>query len=275
MKISAKLFMHAALCMGVLFLLLPLYLALVAASHDANAFMHAPFPLLPSTHLFTNIKDVLWHGLAATGGTPLLRLLLNSLCMALIIALGKLMLAMLSAFALVYFKFPFKNLAFALIFVTLMLPIEVRIIPTFEVLASLDGLNSYWGLTVPLMASATATFLFRQYFKNLSADLVDAARLDGAGPLRFFWDILLPLSKTQFAALFVILFVYGWNQYLWPLVMTTDTDMATVVMGLRYLSGVADQAPEWHHIMAVALLALLPPCALVVFLQRWFLQGLK
>lgn len=275
MKIGAKFFVHAALLMGVLFLLLPLYLAFVAASHDANAFMHAPFPLLPSVHFISNVKDVLWQGISASSATPLVTLLLNSFCMALIIALGKLVLAMLSAFALVYFKFPFKNLAFSLIFVTLMLPIEVRVIPTFEVLASLGGLNTYWGLTLPLMASATATFLFRQYFKSLSEDLVDAARLDGASPLRFFWDILLPLSKTQFAALFVILFVYGWNQYLWPLVMTTDTDMATVVMGLHYLAGVADQAPEWHHIMALALLALLPPCALVIFLQRWFLQGLK
>lgn len=274
-KRSSALFPHLLILVGIGFLMLPLYLAFVAASHEATAFMRAPLPVLPSSHFIENLKAVLWSNVVETGGAPVWLLLFNSLGMALLIAVGKLILAMFSAFALVYFQFPFKKIAFGLIFVTLMLPIEVRVIPTFEVVAHLSGLNSFWGLTLPLMASATATFLFRQYFKTLSPDLVDAARLDGAGPVQFFWDILLPLSKTQILALFIILFVYGWNQYLWPLVMTTDSHMGTIVMGVRYLVGVADIAPQWHYIMTIALLALLPPCLLVLILQRWFLQGLK
>ena len=165
--------------------------------------------------------------------------------------------------------------AFALIFSTMMLPVEVRIVPTFQVIASFGWLNTFAGLTLPLMASATATFLFRQFFKTVPMELVDASKLDGAGPLRFFIDILLPLSKPQLAALFIIMFVYGWNQYLWPLVITTDTTMATIVMGIRSLAGVADQVPQWHYIMTVALIAMLPPCLVVITLQRWFEKGLR
>lgn len=266
---------HLLLCVFVVLMFAPLYLALVAASHTGVEMMQAPTPLLPGTMLLTNIKAVLSNGLAATGGEPVSQMLLNSLLMAILIAAGKVTLAILSAFALVYFAFPMKKLCFALIFSTMMLPVEVRIVPTFQVIASFGWLNTFAGLTLPLMASATATFLFRQFFKTIPADLVDAAKLDGAGPVRFFIDILLPLSKPQIAALFIIMFVYGWNQYLWPLVITTDTDMATIVMGIRYLSGVADQVPQWHYIMTVALIALLPPCLVVVTLQRWFEKGLS
>lgn len=265
---------HLILCFFALLFLAPLYLALVAASHDAGAMMHAPLPLIPGGQLLENLKTVLFEGLAATGGEPLWKMLLNSFVMALTIAFGKIILALLSAFALVYFDFPLKRLMFALIFATMMLPVEVRIVPTFQLIASFGWLNSYTGLTLPLMASATATFLFRQFFKTLPPELVDAAKLDGAGPLRFFKDILLPLSKTPMAALFIILFVYGWNQYLWPLLITTETSMATVVMGIRYLAGVADQIPQWHYIMTVALIALLPPCLIVMTMQRWFEKGL-
>ncbi len=265
---------HALLCLFVAFMFLPLYLALVAASHDAGTMMHAPLPTWPGTALFTNVKTVLTEGLVSTGGEPVARMLLNSLLMAMFIAAGKIILALSSAFALVYFDFPFKRLCYALIFLTMMLPVEVRIVPTFQIVASFGWLNTYAGLTLPLMASATATFLFRQFFKTISTELVDAAKLDGAGPVRFFVDILLPLSKPQIAALFIIMFVYGWNQYLWPLVMTTDTSMATIVMGIRYLAGVADQIPQWHYIMTVTLIALLPPCLVVITLQRWFEQGL-
>jgi len=195
--------------------------------------------------------------------------------MAFGIAFGKIVLALGSAFALVYFDFPFKKWCFAFIFATMMLPVEVRIVPTFQVVASFGLLNSFSGLTLPLLASATGTFLFRQFFKTIPKELVDAAKLDGAGPIRFFFDIVLPLSKTQIAALFVILFVYGWNQYLWPLVITTETKMATIVMGIRYLAGVADQVPEWHYIMTIALIALIPPCMVVMVMQRWFEKGLK
>lgn len=252
----------------------PLYLAIVAASHDTYALMQSPIPVLPGPFFFENMKTVLISGLKATGGEPVFKLLLNSFLMALLIASGKVILAMFSAFALVYFRFPFKNLCFALIFLTLMLPIEVRIIPTFQVVASIGWLNSLAGLTLPLMASATATFLFRQFFKTVPGELVDAAKLDGAGPIKFFMDILLPLSKSHMAALFVIMFVYGWNQYLWPLVITTDPNMATIVMGIHYLAGVADQIPQWHYILSIALIALIPPCLVVLVLQRWFEKGL-
>lgn len=262
------------LWMFIFFMFMPLYLALIAASHSGADMMQAPLPVLPGKLLFTNIKTVLSHGLSVTGGESIAHLLLNSLIMAFLIALGKVTLALLSAFAMVFFEFPFKKTCFALIFTTMMLPVEVRIVPTFQVMAAFGWLNSFAGLTLPLMASATATFLFRQFFKTIPSELVDAATLDGAGPLRFFMDIVLPLSRPQIAALFVIMFVYGWNQYIWPLVMTTDTTMSTIVMGIRYLSGVADQIPQWHYIMTIALIALLPPCLVIITLQRWFEKGL-
>jgi len=270
-----KIMSHLFLCFFILLWFVPLYLAIVAASHDGKALMHAPLPLLPGGDFFKNIQTVLTSGLAVTGGEPLFVLLKNSLIMALMIATGKVIMALGSAFALIYFDFPFKRTCFALIFATMMLPVEVRIVPTFQVIASFGWLNSYIGLTLPLMASATATFLFRQFFKTVPEELVDAAKLDGASPFRFFWDILLPLSRTQMAALFVILFVYGWNQYLWPLVITTEPDMATIVMGIRYVAGVADQIPQWHYIMAIALIALFPPCIVVLIMQYWFEKGLK
>ncbi len=266
---------HVLLCVFVTFLFFPLYVACVAASHSSSDLMQAPLPLWPGTMLWTNIKTVLNEGMVVTGGEPVARMLLNSFIMAFLIAAGKVALALGSAFALVYFAFPFKKCCFALIFSTMMLPVEVRIVPTFQVIASFGWLNSFAGLTLPLMASATATFLFRQFFKTIPGELVDAAKLDGAGPLRFFIDILLPLSKPQMAALFIIMFVYGWNQYLWPLIITTDTKMATIVMGIRYLAGVADQVPQWDAIMTIALIALLPPCIVVITLQRWFEKGMK
>jgi len=268
------LLVHATLITALLFMFMPLYFALVAASHEGAAMMHSPLPVAPGGSLLHNIKDVLSEGVAATGGQPVWRLMLNSLIMATLIAAGKILLALLSAFALIYFELPFKKACFAIIFSTMLLPVEVRIVPTFQVIASFGWLNTFSGLSLPLMASATATFLFRQFFKTIPAELADAARLDGATPWRFFWDILLPLSKTQCAALFIILFVYGWNQYLWPLVITSDANMGTVVMGIRYLAGVADQIPQWHYIMCVALLAMLPPCVVVISMQRWFEKGL-
>lgn len=274
MKAFNHLFIHAALTGFIVLLFVPLYLAFVAASHEGVAMMEAPLPLFPGTLFFHNLKTILFTGLAATGGQPIWQLLLNSLIMATLIAAGKIVFALFSAFALIYFQFPYKRLFFVLIFSTMMLPVEVRIVPTFQVIASFGWLNSFAGLSLPLMASATAIFLFRQFFKTVPKELADAAKLDGAGPLRFFFDILLPLSKTQIAALFIILFVYGWNQYLWPLVMTSDSNRATIVMGIRYLAGVADQVPQWHYIMAVALLALLPPCLVVLTMQRWFEKGL-
>lgn len=275
MNVLKRILSHGFLLLFIAFMLLPLYLAIVAASNEGAAMMQAELPFLPGGYFFNNMSTVLTKGLAVTGGEPITLMLLNSLIMALGITIGKILLALTSAFALVYFDFPFKKLCFALIFATMMLPVEVRILPTFQVIASFGLLNSFSGLTLPLLASATGTFLFRQFFKTIPKELVDASKLDGAGPIRFFFDIVLPLSKTQISALFVILFVYGWNQYLWPLVITTETKMSTIVMGIRYLAGVADQVPEWHYIMAVALIALIPPCLVVLLMQRWFEKGLQ
>lgn len=275
MKRLNQLISHTILILFILLMLLPLYLAVVAASSDGATIMQSQLPLVPGSSFLKNMHSVLTEGLSVTGGEPLTSMLLNSFIMAFAIAFGKIILALGSAFALVYFDFPFKKTCFALIFATMMLPVEVRIVPTFQVIASFELLNSFSGLTLPLLASATGTFLFRQFFKTIPKELVDAAKLDGAGPVRFFFDIVLPLSRIQISALFVILFVYGWNQYLWPLVITTETKMATVVMGIRYLAGVADQVPEWHYIMAVALIALIPPCMVVMLMQRWFERGLK
>lgn len=275
MKLVQRFLSHALIILFVFLLFMPLYLAFVAASHDGNAIMQSTLPLYPGSFLINNLKTVFTQGLSVTGGEPLTLMLLNSLFMALGIALGKVILALGSAYALVYFNFRFKKICFALIFSTLMLPVEVRILPTFQVAASFGLLNSYSGLTLPLLASATGTFLFRQFFKTIPKELIDAAKLDGAGAIRILFNIVIPLSKTQIAALFIILFVYGWNQYLWPLVITTETKMATIVMGIRYLAGVADLVPQWHYIMTIAIIALIPPCLVVVLLQRWFERGLN
>lgn len=274
MKLIHRVLAHGIIGLFIITMIIPLYLAFVAASNDGNVMMQSSLPLLPGTSFYKNIKTVLLEGISVTGGEPIISMLLNSFLMAFVIALGKVVLALSSAFALVYFDFPFKKSCFALIFSTMMLPVEVRIVPTFQVIASFGLLNSFSGLTLPLLASATGTFLFRQFFKTIPKELIDAAKLDGAGPVRFFFDMVLPLSRTQISALFVILFVYGWNQYLWPLVITTESKMATIVMGIRYLAGVADQIPEWHYIMAVALIALIPPCMVVLLMQRWFEKGL-
>ncbi len=274
MKFLRRCSVHVFLISFTLLLFIPFYLALVAASHSAEALTHVPLPLTPGTQLFHNFKTILFTDDTVTLGPPVGTLLLNSFVMAFLIAAGKIILAVSSAFALIYFTIPGKKFFFALIFSTMMLPVEVRIVPTFQVLASFSWLNTYTGLTLPLMASATATFLFRQFFKTIPNELVDAAKLDGATPWRFFCDILLPLSAAQIAALFFILFVYGWNQYLWPLVSTTDSNMSTIVMGIRYLAGVADQVPQWHYIMCIALMAMFPPCLVVLMMQRGFEKGL-
>ena len=274
MKIWREGLAHAWIVLFVILFFIPLYLAFIAASHDAATLMKGGAPLLPGSSFFTNMQTVLFEGTSSTGGIPVLEMLLNSFIMASLIAVGKIALALLCSFSMVYFKYSGKKWLFSLIFITMMLPVEVRIVPTFQVVAAFGWLNSYAGLTLPLMASATATFLFKQFFFFFPRDLANAAILDGAGPLRFFWSILLPMSKTPIAAMFVILFVYGWNQYLWPLVITTDAAHTTIVMGMRHLVGVADQIPQWHLIMATALLALIPPVLVVVILQRWFEKGL-
>ncbi|MCH2067486.1 sn-glycerol-3-phosphate ABC transporter permease UgpE [Shimia sp.] len=266
---------HIVLILGVIMVALPIWITFVASTHDAVRMTQAPIPMLPGSHFIENFKQTLFGaGLSGSEGAPVWRMLLNSLAMALMIAFGKIAISLLSAFAIVYFKFPFRMGFFWMIFITLMLPVEVRILPTFEVVANLGMLNSYWGLSIPLIASATATFMFRQVFLTIPDEMLESARIDGAGPLRFFWDILIPLSRTNIAALFVILFIYGWNQYLWPLLITTDTDMTTIVMSIKQMLEAAEQSPQWNIIMMTALLAMIPPVFVVVGMQRLFVQGL-
>jgi sn-glycerol 3-phosphate transport system permease protein len=265
---------HAMLILGISIIAFPIWITFVAATHDAVRMTQIPLPLLPGDQFFANLNQALNLGIDGGANQGVGMMLFNSLVMALMIALGKIAISLLSAFAIVYFRFPFRMGFFWMIFITLMLPVEVRIIPTFEVVANLNMLNSYWGLSIPLIASATATFMFRQTFLTIPDELLEAARIDGAGPMRFFFDILLPMSRTNIAALFVILFIYGWNQYLWPLLITTDQSMFTIVMAIKQMLEAAEQSPEWNIIMMTTLLAMLPPVMVVIFMQKLFVRGL-
>ena len=267
---------HTVLLLGVLAVGFPVYLAFVASTQtSAEIMQNVPMSLLPGSHLVDTYRLALFGGETSYGSRipPAGRMLWVSFVTAIVIAVGKIAISMLSAFAIVYFRFPFRGLVFWMIFITLMLPVEVRIGPTYEVVSDLKMLNSYAGLTVPLIASATATFLFRQFFLTVPDELAEAARIDGAGPMRFFKDILLPLSKTTMAALFVIQFIYGWNQYLWPLIVTTSEDMYPIVLGIkRAIFG--EIYVEWNVVMATAILAMLPPALVVILMQKWFVKGL-
>ena len=265
---------HGVLILGVLAVAFPLYVTFVASTLSLEQIMQVPMPLVPGEHLLANYSQVLGAGTTTGSKAAVSRMLFNSLAMALAIPLGKIAISIIASFAIVYFRFPLRMFFFWMIFVTLMLPVEVRIIPTFKVIADLGMLNTYAGLTVPLIASATATFLFRQFFMTVPDELAEAARVDGAGPMRFFWDVLMPLSKTTMAALFVIQFIYGWNQYLWPLLITTDESMYTTVIGIKRMIVGSDAANEWNLIMATAILAMLPPAVVVVLMQKWFVKGL-
>ncbi|WP_431259007.1 sn-glycerol-3-phosphate ABC transporter permease UgpE [Roseateles chitinivorans] len=265
---------HLILVLGVLIVAFPLYIAFVASTHTASEIVQAPMPLLPGSHFLDTWSAALFGNSGGGSKAPVGQMMWISFASAMIIAVGKIAISLLSAFAIVYFQFPARNFFFWAIFVTLMLPVEVRIGPTYQVVSDLKMLNSYAGLTVPLIASATATFLFRQFFLTIPDELVEAARIDGAGPLRFFRDVLLPLSKTSIAALFVIQFIYGWNQYLWPLLVTTDESMYPVVIGIKRMISGGDAANDWNIIMATALLAMIPPALVVVLMQRWFVKGL-
>ncbi len=265
---------HAILICGVVLVAFPLYVTFVASTLTYDQIITVPMPLVPGDQFFENYSQVLSAGSHKGSAAPVSTMLLNSFVMAVTVAVGKIAISIISAFAIVYFRFPGRNFFFWMIFVTLMLPIEVRIIPTFKVAADLGLLDSYVGLTLPLIASATATFLFRQFFLTIPDELAEAARIDGAGPMRFFWDVVLPLSKTNMAALFVILFIFGWNQYLWPLLITSQESMYTVVIGIKRMLVGGDAANEWNLIMATAMLALLPPALVVILMQKWFVKGL-
>jgi sn-glycerol 3-phosphate transport system permease protein len=265
---------HAVLIAGIAAIALPLYITFVASTQTNAQIQEVPMSLVPGGHLWENYSQVLTAGSNLGAKAPVGRMMLNSLIVALVIAFGKIAISIIASFAIVYFRFPLRNFFFWMIFVTLMLPVEVRIIPTFKVAADLNLLNTYTGLTLPLIASATATFLFRQFFMTIPDELAEAARMDGAGPMRFFRDVVLPLSKTSIAALFVIQFIYGWNQYLWPLLITSEESMYTAVIGISRMLVGGDAANEWHLIMATAILAMLPPALVVMLMQKWFVKGL-
>ncbi|NWG73056.1 MAG: sn-glycerol-3-phosphate ABC transporter permease UgpE [Rubrivivax sp.] len=268
---------HVVLLLGVAVIAFPVYVTFVASTQTSEQIVsQVPMSLAPGGHMLETYRTALFGGETTYGGriAPVGPMLWVSFVMAMAISLGKIAISLLSAFAFVYFRFPLRGLMFWMVFITLMLPVEVRIMPTYQVIADLGMLNSYAGLTVPLIASATATFLFRQFFLTVPDELVEAARIDGAGPLRFFKDVLVPLSSTSIAALFVIQFIYGWNQYLWPLLVTTDESMYPVVMGIKRMFSGGDAANEWNVIMATAILAMLPPAAVVLAMQKWFVKGL-
>jgi len=266
---------HLILILGALVFVFPIYLAVIGSSHDAGTIGRGQMPLLPGDQLLTNYRQALETGQGErVRATPALTTMQNSLIMALGITFGKIAISLLSAYAVAFFNFPGRMFFFWMIFITLMLPVEVRIIPTYAVIANFGMVNTFGGLIIPLIASATATLLFRQFFLTIPDELVDASQIDGAGPMRFFWSILLPLSRTNIAALFVIMFIYGWNQYLWPLLITTSRLMETIVVGIVKMIGTGEAQTDWHLIMATAVLALLPPVLVIILMQRWFVKGL-
>ncbi|KQZ14780.1 glycerol-3-phosphate transporter [Mesorhizobium sp. Root554] len=265
---------HAVLIVGILIVAFPIYYTFVASTHTLQTILRPPLPLLPGGEFLRNYTEALFGGIGRIGGVGVGTLLLNTTIVAVGIAVGKIIISILSAYAIVFFRFPFRMTFFWLIFITLMLPVEVRILPTYKVMVDFGLIDTYAGLIIPLIASATATLLFRQFFMTIPGELVEAARVDGAGPWRFFFDILLPLSRTNIAALFVILFIYGWTQYLWPLLVTNRNDMNTIVIALRKMVSFADADTQWHLVMVTAMLAIVPPILVVVLMQRWFVRGL-
>jgi sn-glycerol 3-phosphate transport system permease protein len=265
---------HAILIIGILIVAFPIYYTFVASTLTLQQILRPPLPLLPGGEFLDNYSEALFGGIGRIGGVPVSTLLFNTTVVALGIAIGKIIISLLSAYAIVFFRFPLRMFFFWTIFITLMLPVEVRILPTYKVMVDLNLIDTYTGLILPLIASATATLLFRQFFMTIPVELVEAARVDGAGPWRFFKDILLPLSRTNIAALFVILFIYGWTQYLWPLLVTNSNDMNTIVIALRKMISFADADTEWHLVMVTCMLAIIPPILVVVLMQRWFVKGL-
>ncbi|SED15962.1 carbohydrate ABC transporter membrane protein 2, CUT1 family [Rhizobiales bacterium GAS188] len=265
---------HLILLVGIAIVVFPVYIAFLASTNEPTVIVNGQMGFLPGGRLLENYHQALFVGTSSTTRAPVGMMMWNSLVMAMLIAVGKIIISIMSAYAVVYFRFPFRMTAFWLIFMTLMLPVEVRIYPTYKIVADLHLLDTYAGLTLPLIASATATLLFRQFFMTVPDELLEASKIDGAGPFKFFKDTLLPLSITSIAAMFVIQFIYGWNQYLWPLLITTRDDMQTIVIGIRKMLVTQDALTEWQLAMATAILAMLPPVAVVLGMQRLFVKGL-
>ena len=259
---------------GIALVCFPVYVTFVASSLTAEQVLQSPMTLVPGAHLVENYRTALFKGVGESA-VPVGLMLFNSLVLALGVALGKILVSIISAYAVVYFRFPLRKLAFWAIFITLMLPVEVRIMPTYKVVSDLGLINTRAGMILPIIASATATFLFRQVFLTVPDELAEAARVDGASPMQFFRHTLLPLSATPIAALFVIQFIYGWNQYLWPLLITTDRTLTPIVVGVtQMISRGGDAATDWNLVMATVMLAMIPPAVIVVLMQRWFVKGL-
>jgi sn-glycerol 3-phosphate transport system permease protein len=271
---SGRVIAHVLLIIGVVIIAFPIWYVVVASTHTLQTILRPPLPMIPGPYGPENYAEALSGGISRIGGVSVGRLLVNTTIVALGIAIGKIIISMASAYAIVFFRFPLRMAIFWLIFITLMLPVEVRILPTYKVMVDLGLIDTYAGLILPLIASATATLLFRQFFLTIPNELLEAARVDGAGPWRFFKDILLPLSATNIAALFVILYIYGWTQYLWPLLVTNSNDMNTIVIALRKMISFADADTPWHLVMVTCVLAILPPILVVVLMQRWFVKGL-
>ena len=271
---GGQLVAHVVLVLGAVVVAFPIWYVFVASTHSLQTILRPPLPMLPGSEGAANYTEALTGGIGRIGGVSVTRLLLNTAFVAFAIAVGKIAISITSAYAIVFFRFPLRMVFFWLIFITLMLPVEVRILPTYKVMVDLGLIDTYAGLILPLIASATATLLFRQFFMTIPNELLEAARVDGAGPWRFFKDILLPLSTTNMAALFVILFIYGWTQYLWPLLVTNSSSMNTIVIALRKMISFADADTPWHLVMVTCVLAILPPILVVVLMQRWFVKGL-
>lgn len=268
---------HAILIAGSLLMLLPILYTLTTASHDKIEIHKEGLQLTLGDHLAENFENAMFEKGGFTDTVDGSVMLMNSFILGLGFAVGKILISMLAAYAIVYFRLRFATFAFWVIFTTLLLPLEVRILPSYEAIQRLDLANTYTGLIVPLIASATGTFFFRQFFRSVPEELVEAARIDGAGPMKFFIDILAPLSRTMVAALFIIMFVFGWNQYLWPTLITTDESLFTLVRGIKQIvQGMVDSndIPEFGQSMALSILAILPPVAVVILFQSWFVKGL-
>lgn len=270
----ARTMAHFWMILGVIIVAFPIYYVFIASTHSVQTILRPPLPLLPGPEAVANYTEAFTGGVGRIGGVSLWLLLGNTTIIALGIAIGKIVISMASAYGIVFFRFPFRMACFWLIFITLMLPVEVRIQPTYKVMVDLGLIDTYAGLILPLIASATATLLFRQFFMTIPDELLEAARVDGAGPWRFFKDILWPLSLTNVAAIFVIQFIYGWTQYLWPLLVTNSNEMNTIVIALRKMISFADADTPWNLVMVTSVLAILPPILVVVLMQRWFVKGL-
>lgn len=268
---------HIILILGTLFMVTPIWIAIMSSTHTPEVLFREGVQFLPGGHFFENYGDVLFDAESTKGQVTALGMLGNSMVLGLGFAIGKVIISMMAAYALVYFRFKLAVPLFWVIFSTLLLPLEVRIVPSYEVVAGLGLLNTYTGLILPLIASATGTFFFRQFYRSVPDEILEAARLDGAGSVRFFIDILVPLSQTMIAAIFIIMFVVGWNQYLWPLLMTTDDTLYTVVIGIKQVYQALTEGgelPQFQRAFALTVLATIPPVLVVVVFQRMFIKGL-